>query len=450
MSKKHLLSAITASLLLLAAGVRGQAPLYADSAQINWADMYRYFDEPIDPERYLIRPGEEIRVSFIRAKLGDLTLRVNPEGRVVNQAIGVFDLSNHTLAQARSELMPVLSRMYTADSIVVGVDEPRRTAIMISGSVELPGTYKAYTSQRVSELIEQAGGIAYGGSRRTIMLTGGPDTIAVDLDRSLWLGDNKTNPCVYAGYAIHVPDRASARVQVVGEVNQPREIELRPGDDLATLLALAGGLRSKAAIDDAVILRGQESFPAGETGIAAGDIIFVPSQKDDARSQRIIIFGAVQHPGRYEAHAAPELRRLVERAGGLIPEANPDLITVFRRAAADAWGRISERRYPITSAVGGSEDLMSMRLQPADSVYVPYSVGYVEVSGEVLNPGLFPFVPGRDVQDYIELAGGTLPTAEKNRIDRYNPIARMTSTVSRGTSVRDGDELIVNRREELQ
>lgn len=93
---------------------------------------------------------------------------------------------------------------------------------------------------------------------------------------------------------------------------------------------------------------------------------------------------------------------------------------------------------------------MTMRLLPADSVYVPYSVGYVKVSGEVLNPGLFPFVPGRDVENYINLAGGTLPTAEKDRIDRYNPIARMTSNVSPGTRVRDGDHLIVNRREELQ
>jgi protein involved in polysaccharide export with SLBB domain len=141
---------------------------------------------------------------------------------------------------------------------------------------------------------------------------------------------------------------------------------------------------------------------------------------------------------------------MVEQAGGLLAEANPALITVFRRAAADAWGRSSERRYPITSAIGGSDDLMQMELQPDDSIYVPYAVGYVEVSGEVLNPGLFPFVPDRDVEDYIEMAGGMLPTAEKERIDRYNPIARITSTVSRGTRVRDGDQLIVNRREELQ
>jgi protein involved in polysaccharide export with SLBB domain len=379
-----------------------------------------------------------------------LILRVNPEGRVIHQTLGVFDLSNSTLSDAREKLMPVLTRMYAADSIVVGVDEPRRTAVMISGTVEQPGMYKAYTSQRVSELIEQAGGVAYGGSRRWIVMTGGPETLGVDLDRSLWLGDNDANPCVYAGYAIHVPDRAEARVQIVGEVNQPREVELRPGDDLSGLLALAGGIRSGASLQDVVIIRGRKKLPAGGIDIQSGDIVFVPPSSGERTDRSVVVFGAVDSPGRYDSDASPTLLTMVEQAGGLLAEANPALITVFRRAAADAWGRSSERRYPITSAIGGSDDLMQMELQPDDSIYVPYAVGYVEVSGEVLNPGLFPFVPDRDVEDYIEMAGGMLPTAEKERIDRYNPIARITSTVSRGTRVRDGDQLIVNRREELQ
>lgn len=445
----HPLKAIIAVVIILAAEAAAQAPLFADSAQINWADMYRYFDEPIDADRYLIRPGEELRVSFIRAKIGDLVLRVNPEGRVIHQTLGVFDLSDRTLTEARSQLMPVLDRMYSADSIVIAVDEPRRTAIMISGSVKQPGMYKAYTSQRVSELIEQSGGIAEGGSRRWILLTGGPETLSVDLDRSLWLGDNEANPCVYAGYAIHVPDQAAERVQVVGEVNQPREIELRPGDSLSTLLALAGGLRSGADIGDVVVIRGRETIAADRATVQAGDIVFVP-RSGQTDGQRVVVFGAIEHPGRYESDASPTLRELIESAGGVLSQGNRALITVFRRAAADAWGRTSERRFPITSSVAGSEDLMAMKLQPADSVYVPYKVGYVRVSGEVLNPGLFPYVPDRDVEDYVEMAGGMLPTAEEDRIDRYNPIARVTSTVSRGTRVRDGDHLIVNRREELQ
>ena len=88
-------------------------------------------------------------------------------------------------------------------------------------------------------------------------------------------------------------------------------------------------------------------------------------------------------------------------------------------------------------------------LQPDDSVYVPFFVGYVRVSGQVLNPGLFPYVPEKDALFYISAAGGYLPTADKDRVDMYNRVARVTTSVSTGVQVHEGNELIVNLREEL-
>ena len=89
-------------------------------------------------------------------------------------------------------------------------------------------------------------------------------------------------------------------------------------------------------------------------------------------------------------------------------------------------------------------------LSPKDSIFVPVKVGFVKVSGEVLNPGYFPFINGKDAKFYILNAGGFLPNAENEKIMIFNPVAKMTSMASTGVMVSDGSEIIISIREELK
>ncbi len=449
MKIRHWYHIVAFVLPILCSGVLAQSPAEGDSAGIDWAEAYRFFDQPVDPDIYLVRPGEKLLITFLNARIGGMSLQVDPEGRIVHQTLGIYDISDMTLTGVREALKDALARLYNVEDIVVSVSEPRRVGIPVSGAVANPGLYKGFTSQRVSELIELAGGITRHGSSRSIVFTGGPKDIIVDLDKTTYLGDNSCNPCLYAGYSIFVPDKSSARVQVIGEVNRPREVELIPGDDLNTLIALAGGARSVAAIDSAQII-GVNGVPRSR-GITpeAGDVIHVPGFSNADRD-RINAFGALKSPGRFDFRSEISLRQLLDQAGGFTGEASPSLTTVFRRASADEWGRISDRRYPITSATGELDKFLELTLRLGDSVYVPYAVGYVRISGEILNPGLLPFVEGRDAAYYVGLAGGFLPTANESLIDIYNRTARVTSTVSPGVMVHDGDELIVRILEELK
>lgn len=431
-----------------------QAPADADSLGGSWAEMYRFFDEPVDPEVYLIRPGEELLVTFLKAKLGSLTLTVDPQGRIVHPTLGLFDLSHKTLSEARALLEGALATLYKVEQIEISVLKPQRTAVQVSGAVVRPGMYMGYTSHRVSEIIEQAGGIAWHGSTRQIEFTGGPAPLMIDLDKTRYLGDNSSNFCLYAGYSIHVPSKSAARVQVVGEVNRPREIELVTGDNVLTLIELAGGLRADADISRVTISRGAnqiikadgEVFP----DLQPGDIITVPARERTDEQDMLKLFGAVSTPGMYVFTANLNLNSLIDRAGGLVPEAGRGMVTLFRKAGTDEWGRMSERRYPITSAVGADGDLLAMTLKPGDSIYVPFKVGYVKVTGQVLNPGRYPYIDNKDALFYVMTAGGFLPRANSEEISIYNRIAKTTAEFSTGVMVHDGDELIINLREELR
>ncbi len=401
-----------------------------------------------------MRPGEQLKVTFVGAKLGPLTLDIDPQGRIVHQTLGVFDLANRTLSEAQSLLKEALVNHYKAERIEISVLEPRRVAVRVSGAVSQPGTYKGFTSHRVSEIIELAGGILSHGTTRRIEFSGGPKPLIVDLDRATYLGDNSANPCLYAGHSIHVPSKTADRVQVVGEVNRPREIELAPGDNVSTLIELAGGLRASADISRVNISRGADIVIRADGGVfpalQPGDVITVPAGERTDDQDMLRLFGAVLAPGMYAFSANIILESLIDRAGGFAPEASRGMVTLFRKAGTDEWGRTSERRYPVTSAVGADGSILSMTLLPGDSVYVPFKVGYVKVSGEVLNPGRYPFIEDKDAMFYIMTAGGFLPKADRTKVSIYNRIAKTTAEFSTGVLVHDGDELIVNLREELR
>jgi protein involved in polysaccharide export with SLBB domain len=425
-------------------------PPGADGTMVGLGDGYRYFDQPIDQNIYLIRPGDKLIVTFIKAKLAPLTLSVDPEGKVVNATLGVFDLSHKTLFEAKGILRKALRELYNVDEMAISVTEPAKVGILVSGAIAAPGLYTAYTSQRVSEIIDSAGGVIRTGSRRWIIFSGGPQEIIVDLDQADYLGDNTANPCLYAGYSIYVPSKSAELVQVVGEVNNPREIELVPGDDLNLLLSLAGGVRSNGDIDAVRIIGGREQSHDQKENIQADDIILVPPKSAGSEKDRLIIFGAVSNPGRYKYHQGMTLEELIRQAGDFTSRASSSRTTVFRRAEVDEWGRTTKLRYAISNVVKTDEKIETVVLQPADSVFVPVKVGYVKVSGEVHNPGLFPFGDGGEAMFYIDVAGGFLPTANKSRIDIYNRISRITSSYSPEVLVHDGDEIIVNVREELK
>lgn len=451
---KHSWLLVTVLWLVAAVPIVAQAPAEIDSLGGSWAEMYRFFDEPIDPDVYLIRPGEELLVTFLKAKLGPLTLTVDPQGRIVHPTLGLFDLSHRTLSDAKALLGDALEALYKVEQIEVSVLKPQRTVVQVSGAVVKPGMYKGYTSHRVSEIIERAGGIAWQGSTRQIVFTGGPAPLIIDLDKAKYLGDNSSNPCLYAGYSIHVPSKSVARVQVVGEVNRPREIELVTGDNVLTLIELAGGLRADADISRVTISRGTEEvntvYGAALPTLQAGDIITVPARERTSDQDMLKLFGAVSTPGMFTFSVNITVESLIDHAGGFTTEASRGMVTLFRKAGADEWGRISERRYPITSTVGAGGDLLAMTLRSGDSIYVPFKVGYVKVTGQVLNPGRYPFIDGKDALFYIQTSGGFLPRANTEEISIYNRIARTTAELSTGVMVHDGDELIVNLREELR
>jgi protein involved in polysaccharide export with SLBB domain len=139
------------------------------------------------------------------------------------------------------------------------------------------------------------------------------------------------------------------------------------------------------------------------------------------------------------------LERLVELAGGTTPRANLARVTVFRKPVDNVWDASTDFRYPISCSLDPPGKPSSVALEPSDSVFVPLTVGFVRVGGQVKNPGYFMYVSGRDVRFYIDNAGGFTSEANQTEVIIFSRVAGVSFLVSPDAIVYDGDELTVNR-----
>ena len=409
-------------------------------------EVVKKFNSPVNPELYLIRPGDNLVVTFINSKIKAISLEIGPEGKIIHETIGLIDLQNKTLAYAKTILAEKLQVLYNVKDIEISVTSPREVSISIYGAINKPGIYSGYTSDRVSQIIEKAGGISKNGSSRNILFKSNDTQVNVDLDKATYLGDLQSNPPLYAGISIEVPSKQVQTVHVSGDVNFPREIEFKENDNLNSLILLAGNFKNSATLSDVQIIRGNKIVDGTE--IQKDDIINVKSSFQNDKKQ-VKIFGAVTHQGVYELDNNQTLEKLISNAGGFSETANKELTTIFRQPLVDSHGQRSFIRYPISIPLQQATPL-PMHLEINDSIFVPWKVGFVKVSGAVLNPGYFPYAQDKDIFYYVNSAGGFLPTANKDELKIFNPISQNTDIVSSGIVVPDGAEIIVQVKEELK
>ncbi len=440
-SGKLFLSVILAG-VIMGAGTTVVAQIAGDS---SGSQVIPFFDRPIDPDSYLIRPGETLEITFINAQLPSLALAVDAENRIVHQKLGIFDLSGRTLSDTRQLLLEPLTRLFNADKIDISIRKVYPVSILVTGAVRKPGRYVGYTSQRVSEIVDSAGGVTSEGSTREISFVSGDRKTSVDLDRARRLGDYSLNPNLYAGNRIHVPKASGHRVYIMGEVNDPRSIELLPGDNLELLVALAGGVRPGGDLTSAFVAGDSARDIHAADSIREGDFIVIPRSPTAVADNDFTIQGAVHNPGRYAWNRGTTIEDLIRMSGGLTDRGNAQRIVVFRQARDVVLGTPLTERFPLNS--GGSSQTGGLALEPADSVVVAALVGYVRISGEVVNPGVYPFAPGKKVGYYLSLAGGIISGPDGTDVMLRDPISKLTRVGEERDPVYDGLEIIVHQQE---
>nr|CRH06915.1 putative periplasmic protein involved in polysaccharide export [Candidatus Magnetococcus massalia] len=277
-------------------------------------------------------------------------------------------------------------------------------AVLVSGEVRDSGLYPVANAIDLGALIATAGDFTLSADRGQVELQqlqsqGGQgghhqkvvrNTVQVTkpgaVDIAVHPRDSVRVHPVYS-------DLETDTVLVLGELRRPGHYSIRRGERLSELLKRAGGLTPYAYPYGAVLSR--ESVKKMEK---EG---FLKTAKE-LKSQLASSFSSSK--GSKQDDVAEQIKVV----GKLIQDLE----------SAEPAGRVEAEFDPLVLQRYPERDLI---IEPGDVLRIPKRPNFVTVSGEVLHPGNFQHLPGKDVQHYLASAGGFREYAEEDRIFLVKP-----------------------------
>lgn len=399
-------------------------------------------EKAVDPDAYVLGPGDELVVSIMSAEPRTYNLAVLPEGYVLIPGVGAVHADGRTLNQFRAALASKLDQYFRDIELYCYLSAPARFRVFVTGEVARPGAVEASGVERVTDAIESAGGIGPAGSRRMVRLERGGDTLRVDLQRFLSRGDFAANPYLRGGDRIHVPPRGE-RASIFGPVKKPGFYDIVPGETVRDLFDLAGSFTSDAATDSVLLTRVDAggtvrtvaiTSEAFGTPLADMDEVGVFDRAKGRRAVRVE--GATARTGRFVLAPGEGIAELIVRAGGFTEKADLRAAYIDRRSGDVIETNLQDILSPAPKT--------NIALEDGDVLTVPAVATTVTVGGEVNKPGEFDYSGDLTVAQYIGLAGGPTKGGSVNRVVLYAPDGSSRG-VSRDARPGRGDVIIVKR-----
>ena len=408
-----------------------------------------YDNTVIDPDEYVIAPGDEFTIYFTANQIDDILCEVGAGGDLFVKSVGLIELGHITLREAYDRIGERVRAIYPKADFSVQLTGFRIVRINIIGEVHKPGIYYAPAIWRISEIIDMAGGFTDRADIRRITIKGLGKQKMADLVRFNALGDPLDNPLVCIGDVISVPSISSATgfVSVTGLVNHPGTYTYIERDNLDNLITYSGGHPGSLGDMDIIVSSTDDNRSnrmsggdpnVGEWKPEPGENIKLIWKENRPNYGMVDIFGAVVYPGRYKITSNSfTLADLFQICGGADAKGCPEMIQVFRRnksfsnIGADLFvdqqnsetvstGTMTKRSR-ISLNPRESQQLMLLELVDEDSLYIPYATGMVMVSGAVASPGLVKFEQSKNIDYYIDQAGGYGYDADRERTVVINP-----------------------------
>ena len=380
------------------------------------------------PLDYVIGPGDKLYIDIYGQSENYYQAEISPEGNVILENVGPVNLSGLTLLEAEKRLVSRLKKVYQGINqkktfIDISVGIPRAIRVNIVGEVNLPGTYNFSAFNTVYNAIYVAGGITEKATLRDIKLFRNNKLVnTVDVYKFLTKGDGSSNIRLENNDLILVSPYSN-RISIDGAVKLPGKFEFKNNETLSDLIFYSGGFTENAStkkikvtriINDQLKIVDINSDQFDFFQLKTGDK-FQVEEIINKYNDRIIVKGAVYRPGVYSISDKMTINDLITKAEGLKPDVFLNRATVTRTNSDYSTTNIS---------LNLKEELQNpqFNLEEEDVITI-FSIndlseeGYVEISGEVSNSGVYPYSKNISLIDLILSAGGFKDNATGKRVE---------------------------------
>lgn len=267
---------------------------------------------------YVLGPGDVITVTdYSATPPAPREMPVLPDGTVNIYPIGVVKAAGMSVAEFNRYVNDLARKYIIEPQIEVIVHQVRPAVVYVLGAVTNPGLYSAHSigvdptgfdvNPTVVTALQRAGGLRDDADVRHIVLTrAGTVKIPIDLWTLVMNGDTAQDVALQAGDTIFVPHGGTQfdpnlfglaanrqrAVRVWGSVQRPGLYDLKPSDDLLSVIATAGGFTNTAVTRNVLLARVnrdgtvfttkvdvkksiRDSQSLGRTSVQPGDVVIV-------------------------------------------------------------------------------------------------------------------------------------------------------------------------------
>jgi protein involved in polysaccharide export with SLBB domain len=383
------------------------------------------------PKNYILGPGDMLYIDIYGESEQNYEANVTPEGNLILDNIGPVSVSGMSIEEATRRIKNRLGNYYPGMGgnnpttfVQVSLGEVRTIKVHMVGELRMPGTFTLSAFSTVFNAMYAAGGPSERGTMRNVKLIRNNKTISkIDIYDFLTEGAADLNLQLQDQDVIMV-EPFEARVEVTGEVKRPGVYEIKEGEDLQAVMRFSGGFSDQAFTDRVSVIRNTPKEKAVSDiyrdqfaffTVKGGDRYHV-GQLLDRFTNRVQVKGAVFREGNYALTENMQLSELIKRAEGLRGEAYLDRATVLR-THEDLSTEVLQVN--LREVIAGQNDIVLQRedILRVSSIYDLTEEFYVKITGEVRNPGVFPFSRNMTVEDLIVFAGGVKEAASLSDVE---------------------------------
>jgi len=431
---------------------------------------------PQVPDDYVVKPGDEIALTIWGSADANLRLAVDRAGQIAVPRVGAITVGGLRQSDLSTAISRRVAQVFRNFQLSASVSQLRSVRVFVTGFAQRPGSVSISALSSVLHAVMRAGGPSAAGSFRNITLRRGGKVVAqLDLYDLIVRGDRNGDQWIQSDDVIHI-GAVGPQVGVIGSVNQPAVVELKPGETLEDAIAMVGGFnavadRSRVAVErlsDRAAGRVSEVSllkPEGiKSPLGSGDLVRVFSAISAAlphekQNKRVRVEGEVARPGDYVLPPGSSLADAVLAAGGFTTDAylygteftresvrqvqQSNFDRALRDLETDLAKAASSRRVSTTEEVASlaaadtanarlvdrlrqvrptgrvvlqlppnATSLPALALEDGDRISIPARGTSVGVFGSVFNSGSFVYSDDKKVAYYLSQAGGATRGAD--------------------------------------
>lgn len=342
-------------------------------SQLELDIQMQALETAVDPNTYIVGPGDQFLINIWSSMESNFTTPVTPEGKLIIPTVGTLQVDGKTLSEVQTMVKEAGSKKYIQSVIMANLVRLRTFRVHVTGQVQEPGTYTSLATYRVSDIIDQAGGLTNWSYERAIRVRHTDGTVdTVDLYKYKKLGDLDTNIHMRGGDLIFVPsvELTDATIRLEAEGTESGTYQLASDESLTDFLLRVKALNRRADLSSAYVERksatdgGPEVIPLypylegtgnghSQLNLKDGDVIRVPQQREV-----IYVIGAVLRPGQYPYIPDLKARDYVGWAGSTERAVNLEKTKVIRNDGET------------------KEEGENLDVGPGDTVFVPERVRF--------------------------------------------------------------------------